>query len=84
MPLPLPPLHAGGRVGLVSSSLAILKCSTMIAVRYALLRRQFGPPGAREEVAILDYQTHQRRLMPLVATVYAVTFARDHLVELFW
>jgi len=73
----------GGRVGLVASSLGILKSASTIAVRYGLLRRQFGPPGASSEVSILDYQTHQRKLMPLVATAYAVNFARDDLVDMF-
>ena len=31
----------------------------------------------------MDYQTHQRRLMPILATAYGLTFARDELVDMF-
>lgn len=32
--------------------------AVMIAVRYAAVRKQFGPEGSNEEVPILEYQTH--------------------------
>jgi acyl-CoA oxidase len=53
-----------------------------IAVRYGLRRRQFGPPDG-DEVPILDYRTHQRRLMPLLARTYALHFAQAELAEKF-
>ena len=45
------------------------------AILYAEQRRQFGPPGA--ETPILDYVTHQVRLMPLLATTYAHLFISE-------
>ena len=42
-------------------------------------RRQFGPPGG-EEVLLLDYRTHQRRLLPALATTYGLHFAQERLV----
>jgi acyl-CoA oxidase len=51
-----------------------------IAVRHALSRRQFGPPDG-EEVFLLDYRTHQRRLLPALAKTYALHFAQGELVE---
>jgi acyl-CoA oxidase len=46
-------------------------------VRYGDRRRQFGPePG----VLLLDYPSHQRRLLPLLADTYALHFALRHLV----
>lgn len=44
------------------------------------MRRQFGPPG-EEEICILDYTSHQRKLLPLLASAYALHFAKEHLVD---
>ncbi|GIL60959.1 hypothetical protein Vafri_15757 [Volvox africanus] len=70
----------GGRVGLTGGSVGVLKGAVTIAVRYAALRQQFGPPDS-PEVAVLDYQSTQLRLMPLVATAYALHFAKGLLIE---
>ena len=43
-------------------------------------RRQFGPAGELE-TAILDYQTHQRRLMPRLARTFAFDFGLQYLKE---
>jgi acyl-CoA oxidase len=53
-----------------------------IAIRYGDQRRQFGPEGAAE-VPILNYRTHQRRLMPLLANAYALHFSLEYLTERF-
>jgi acyl-CoA oxidase len=52
----------------------VAKTTLAIAVRYGALRRQFGPPD-RPETRILDYPSHQQRLLPLVADSYAHHFA---------
>ncbi|KAH7520620.1 hypothetical protein FEM48_Zijuj08G0164300 [Ziziphus jujuba var. spinosa] len=70
----------GGRVGLAYSSVGVLKISTTIAIRYSLLRQQFGPPK-QPEISILDYQSHQHKLMPMLASTYAFHFATVHLVD---
>uniref|UniRef100_A0A7N0V5X5 Acyl-coenzyme A oxidase n=1 Tax=Kalanchoe fedtschenkoi TaxID=63787 RepID=A0A7N0V5X5_KALFE len=70
----------GGRVGLAYSSVGVLKIAGTIAIRYSLLRQQFGPPK-QPEVSILDYQSQQHKLMPMLATTYAFHFATKHLVE---
>lgn len=70
----------GGRVGLAYSSVSILKIATTIAVRYSLLRQQFGPPK-QPEVSILDYQSQQHRLMPMLASAYAFHFATRYLID---
>lgn len=54
----------------------------MIAVSYALRRRQFGPPGGAETL-LLDYPTHQRRLLIPLARTYALSFASAYLVDRF-
>ena len=68
----------GGRVSVALAGLSTSKSALAIAVRYGARRRQFGPEGAAETV-LLDYRTHQRRLMPRLATTYALDFALSHL-----
>jgi acyl-CoA oxidase len=68
-----------GRVCISGASISAAKSALTIATRYGLRRRQFGPPDQDEEVPILDYRTHQRRLMPLLAKTYALHFAQDEL-----
>ncbi|KPK82089.1 MAG: hypothetical protein AMS25_03735 [Gemmatimonas sp. SM23_52] len=72
----------GGRIGIAAASLSAAKSGLTIAVRYGSGRRQFGPPG-HPELRLLDYRSHQRRLMPLLATTYALDFALRHLVRRF-
>jgi acyl-CoA oxidase len=71
-----------GRVCISGASVSASKSALTIAVRYGLRRRQFGPAEG-EEVVILDYRTHQRRLMPLLAKTYALHFAQAQLLEKF-
>mmetsp|Transcript_17649 Transcript_17649/g.28987 ORF Transcript_17649/g.28987 Transcript_17649/m.28987 type:complete len:690 (-) Transcript_17649:576-2645(-) len=71
----------GGRVGLTSGTVAILQLAVSIAIRYAAERKQFGPQAGKDEICILDYPTHQRKLMPMLATCYAHDFARKHLIK---
>ncbi len=68
----------GGRVSVAAGGVSASKVGVTIATRYAESRRQFGKPGERE-VKVLDYPTHQRRLMPALAATYAMHFAVDHL-----
>lgn len=63
-----------GRVSVALAAGSVAKTALAIAVRYAVQRRQFGPPG-EAETAILDYPTHQRRLLPRLARTYALHFA---------
>ncbi|KAJ9561631.1 hypothetical protein OSB04_006791 [Centaurea solstitialis] len=69
----------GGRVGLAYSSVGVLKIAATIAIRYSLLRQQFGPPK-KPEISILDYQSQQHKLMPMLASTYAFHFAAVNLV----
>jgi acyl-CoA oxidase len=71
-----------GRVSISSASVTTAKTALTIAIRYGLRRHQFGPPGG-EEVAVLDYRTHQRRLMPALAKTYALHFAQQELTAKF-
>jgi acyl-CoA oxidase len=71
-----------GRVCISGASISAAKNALTIAVRYGRRRRQFGPPG-KQAVPILDYRTHQRRLMPLLAKSYALHNAQDELRQKF-
>ncbi|WP_197380033.1 acyl-CoA dehydrogenase family protein [Mycolicibacterium mengxianglii] len=68
-----------GRVTVGGSAGAAARVALDIAVRYALQRKQFSAPDG-DEVVIMDYLVHQRRLFPLIAKSYALQFAQNELV----
>ncbi|MDJ0409968.1 acyl-CoA dehydrogenase family protein [Rhodococcoides fascians] len=70
-----------GRVTVGGSAAAAARVALDIATRYALQRRQFAAPGSDQEVLIMDYLVHQRRLFPLIAKSYALQFAQNELVS---
>jgi acyl-CoA oxidase len=69
----------GGRVSVPRAGLSAAKTGLTIAIKYALKRRQFAPKDGEEETLLLDYPSHQRRLMPLLAKAYALDFALTYL-----
>ena len=69
-----------GRVSVSGGSIGATKVALTIAVRHALSRKQFGPPGGAE-VVLMEYRTHQRKLLPRLAATYALHFAQEALVE---
>lgn len=72
-----------GRVSLDGAAVAASKVALKIAIQYASERRQFNAASDTEEVVLLDYQRHQRRLLPLLATTYAAAFAHEELLVKF-
>lgn len=68
-----------GRVSVGGAANAAAEVALSIAGRYALRRRQFDRPDG-SEVLLMDYLTHQRRLLPLIARSYAYRFAQNQLV----
>lgn len=70
-----------GRVSLTAAATSAMKTGVTIAVEYGSRRRQFGPHKSAEETLILDYQAHQRRLMPILASSFAFDFASKALVR---
>ncbi|MDN4612906.1 acyl-CoA dehydrogenase [Leifsonia sp. F6_8S_P_1B] len=66
-----------GRVSLDGSATIAAKLGLTIAITYADQRRQFTAGSDTDEEVILDYQRHQRRLLPLLATTYAASFAHE-------
>ncbi len=71
----------GGRVCVPRAGLSATKTSLTIAIKYALKRRQFAPRDGEPETILLDYATHQRRLMPLLAKAYALDFGLTYLTK---
>ncbi|MEW6280868.1 MAG: acyl-CoA dehydrogenase [Candidatus Eremiobacterota bacterium] len=69
-----------GRITVAAGSLVGAQAGLAVAIRYALRRRQFGAAG-KPELPILDYQSHQRRLMPRLAATFAVEAGVGHLVD---
>ena len=69
-----------GRVSIAGAAVGVAKVALTVAVRHGLTRRQFSSPDSGEEVLLLDYTAHQRRLMPLVATTWALHAAHARLV----
>ncbi|MEQ9568243.1 MAG: acyl-CoA dehydrogenase family protein, partial [Pseudomonadales bacterium] len=72
----------GGRIGIPRAGLSAAKSGLTIAIKYGDQRQQFGPENG-QEVPILNYRTHQRRLMPLLANAYALHFALQHVTNRF-
>eukprot|EP01104_Vermistella_antarctica_P015700 TRINITY_DN5211_c0_g1_i1.p1 TRINITY_DN5211_c0_g1~~TRINITY_DN5211_c0_g1_i1.p1 ORF type:complete len:732 (+),score=145.99 TRINITY_DN5211_c0_g1_i1:63-2258(+) len=58
-----------GRVSIVADSASYMKRAVTIAIRYAAVRTQF------KTSPILDYMTHQHRLLPILAGAYALHFS---------
>jgi acyl-CoA oxidase len=69
-----------GRVSVGGSAASATKMALDIAVRYGNVRRQFAAPGKDREIVINDYLVHQRKLLPALATSYALHFAQEELV----
>lgn len=70
-----------GRVSVSGASLSASKNALTTAIRYALERRQFSPPDRDEEVLLMDYLSHQRRLFIPLAEAYALSCAQTFLVK---
>ncbi len=72
-----------GRVSLDGAAVNAAKVGLIIAVTYGNQRRQFTGASDTEEMVLLDYAEHQRRLLPLLADTYAASFAHEVLLEKF-
>ena len=63
-----------GRISIAAASISAAKVGLTVAVRWSSRRRQFGPSGG-EEVPLLHYLGHQRRLLVPLAATYGLHFA---------
>lgn len=73
-----------GRVAVSGGAVGASKLALTIAMRHAYTRSQFtSPDDPDNEILLIDYLAHQRRLLPRVATTFAMHFAQQALVEEF-
>lgn len=72
-----------GRVSLDGAAVNAAKIGLVVAVTYGNQRRQFPGASPTDEVVLLDYGEHRRRLLPLLAETYAGAFAHEHLLAAF-
>ncbi|WP_081906691.1 MULTISPECIES: acyl-CoA dehydrogenase [Actinomycetes] len=70
-----------GRVSVAATAGAAGRKALTIATRYGLVRRQFEQPDSDDEIVIMDYLAHQRKLLPLIAKSYALAFAQNEIIE---
>ncbi|GAA2485074.1 acyl-CoA dehydrogenase [Terrabacter carboxydivorans] len=70
-----------GRISVAGGAGAAARSALAVTTRYAVGRRQFAAPGSEVETSVLDYRTYQRRLLPRIATAYALQFAQHELVS---
>ena len=69
-----------GRICIGGAGLAVARNALTIAVRWGERRRQFGT-GLDMDTPLMDYLTHQRRLLPAICESYALQAAHDHLTQ---
>ncbi|WP_219413020.1 acyl-CoA dehydrogenase family protein [Pseudonocardia nigra] len=69
-----------GRISVAGGAGSSTQKALALAIRYGATRRQFSDPATGEEVVVLDYLAHQRKLLPALATTYALHFAQADLV----
>lgn len=72
-----------GRVSVGLAGNTAAKSALTIAIKYALKRRQFAAKDGEPETIIMDYPSHQRRLIPRLAKTYALNFALHDLQALY-
>lgn len=66
-----------GRVCVGGGAGSAAQKALTIALRYGDQRRQFAAPGDEQEIVVLDYLAHQRKLLPRLAKSYALRFAQN-------
>uniref|UniRef100_A0A8C6TST5 Acyl-coenzyme A oxidase n=1 Tax=Neogobius melanostomus TaxID=47308 RepID=A0A8C6TST5_9GOBI len=64
------------------SAFSLAKACT-IAIRYSTVRHQSEIRSGEPEPQILDYQTQQYKLFPLLATAYAFTFVGQYMSQIY-
>ncbi|HVW39936.1 MAG TPA: acyl-CoA dehydrogenase [Amycolatopsis sp.] len=70
-----------GRISVAGAAISATERALALAVRYGEQRRQFSRPDGPDEVVVLDYLAHQRKLLPAIAKTYALHFAQEELVR---
>ncbi|GMN12010.1 acyl-CoA dehydrogenase [Croceitalea sp. MTPC9] len=71
----------GGRICVAKGALAGAKMALAIAIKHALQRRQFNDSLKVQEDLLMDYPTHQLRLIPKIATSYVYHIVLQRAME---
>ncbi|XP_069177751.1 peroxisomal acyl-coenzyme A oxidase 1-like isoform X1 [Procambarus clarkii] len=69
------------RTGIILDACKELQCAVTIATRYSAVRRQSELVPGEPEPQILDYQTQQYKLLPHIASVFALHFSANSVVD---
>lgn len=72
----------GGRIMITDMANHLLLNAVTIATRFTSTRRQFGLPG-KPETVLIEYPLTQYRLIPLVAHMFATSFANQPIAS-YW
>eukprot|EP00246_Nothoceros_aenigmaticus_P007366 TRINITY_DN21107_c0_g1_i1.p1 TRINITY_DN21107_c0_g1~~TRINITY_DN21107_c0_g1_i1.p1 ORF type:complete len:700 (-),score=114.10 TRINITY_DN21107_c0_g1_i1:13-2037(-) len=72
-----------GRVSIATNAVYQAKIGLATAIRYALTRRAFALGANEDEMLLLDYPSHQNRLLPLLAKTYGMSFAANDLKRIY-
>lgn len=75
------------RAQIIMHARLVLARACTIAIRYTSIRRQFSDrdrPSTASEEAVLNYPTVQIRLLPLLATTYALHYTGEAMYNLYW
>lgn len=75
------------RAQIIMHARLVLARACTIAIRYTSIRRQFSDrdkPSNSPEEAVLNYPTVQIRLLPLLATTYALHYTGEAMYNLYW
>ncbi|OCT53231.1 Peroxisomal acyl-coenzyme A oxidase 1 [Cladophialophora carrionii] len=76
------------RAQIIMHARLVLARAVTVAVRYLSIRRQFSDRDAKEpgapEQAVLNYPTVQIRILPLLATTFALHYTGEAMYKLYW
>ena len=76
------------RAQIIMHARLILARAVTVAVRYTSIRRQFRDRDSRDtnalEVSVLDYPTVQIRVLPLLATTFALHYTGEAMYKLYY
>jgi acyl-CoA oxidase len=72
------------RYTLIYTSKISYSQALLIALRYSVVRRQFkNISGQKEETKLLDYQTQQMKLFPILANMYTHCYTAEVIYEMY-
>jgi len=71
------------RMVILSAARYIMMGGLLIGIRYSIVRRQFkNISGVKEETKLLDYQTQQMKLFPLLAFAMASSYGSEYVINM--